>query len=236
MVDSEKNLVLEGEKIYGEYFANTTNINFYLGEFFKSIDLELYVFAIFLSQIRKHHTLALFSTLRLHHIQAMMNLRQVLEAGAWAAYAIANPKHERFAETDAQGLITISDKLNDQKNKWLDANFKPGSDAIKNWKSEINRTTAHSGIVYAYRTFNFNKKERRFNAPFFDKDAFMVKADLWTVGNIALVLLDLFYGVNKERNVVKFKDDFIQRFRELESQNEKLRQELIKQPSVATCS
>jgi hypothetical protein len=38
-------------------------------------------------------------------VQAMMNLRQVLEAGATAAFAIANPAQEHFAETDEQGLL-----------------------------------------------------------------------------------------------------------------------------------
>jgi hypothetical protein len=40
--------------------------------------------------------LALLSTLRLHKVQSMMNLRQTLEAGAAAAFAIANPEREHF--------------------------------------------------------------------------------------------------------------------------------------------
>jgi hypothetical protein len=39
----------------------------------------------------QENMLALLSTLRLHKVQSMMNLRQVLESGASAAFAIANP-------------------------------------------------------------------------------------------------------------------------------------------------
>src|SRR2546430_9857689 len=56
--------------------------------------------ASFFAQVKKHHMLALFSTVRLHKVQALMNLRQVLEAGACAAFAIANPDHKHFVDTD----------------------------------------------------------------------------------------------------------------------------------------
>jgi hypothetical protein len=39
-----------------------------------------------------------------------------------------------------------------------------------------------------------------------------VKIDLWMIGNIA-VDLDLFYGVNQSRNVIKLVDDFIPQLR-----------------------
>src|SRR6516164_11309174 len=39
------------------------------------------MFARFFSLLKKHHMLALLSALRLHKVQTMINLRQVLEAG-----------------------------------------------------------------------------------------------------------------------------------------------------------
>jgi hypothetical protein len=63
------------------------------------------MFARFFSLLKKHHMLALLSALRLHKVQTMINLRQVLEAGAAAAFAIANPETEHFATTDGQGFI-----------------------------------------------------------------------------------------------------------------------------------
>ena len=62
---------------------------------------------VFLSQIKKYHTLALFSVARLHHIQAMLNLRQVLEAGVNAAYGLANPNQDDFVIKNASGSCVL---------------------------------------------------------------------------------------------------------------------------------
>ena len=58
---------------------------------------------------------------------------QIIEAGAAAAYAIANPDPEHFATADAQGIIDLS-KLTDKRYKWLDDNFPDRSAAIKEKK------------------------------------------------------------------------------------------------------
>lgn len=93
-------MVIRGVNRYGPYFSNASEfIEMLSTGMIKSIDPDRDLFAIFLSHIQKHLTLALFSALRLHHVQAMMNLRQVLEAGACAAYAIANQNHADFANT-----------------------------------------------------------------------------------------------------------------------------------------
>src|SRR5215813_3086364 len=91
--------------------------------------------------------LALLSTLRLHKVQAYMVLRQALEAGAAAAFVIANPEPEHFAKTDAQGFIDPSQELTRKRYKWLDKHFPAGSDVIKEKKRLINNSTAHANIV-----------------------------------------------------------------------------------------
>lgn len=228
ILDSEREMVLKGVENYGEYFVNAADFNYLLNEFLKSIDPDRFIFAAFLSQIRKHHTLALFSAVRLHHTQAMMDMRQVLEAGACAAYTIANTDIKDFADVDDQGIINPSDALTKKRYKWLEENYKTGSDAIKNMKDSINNSTAHSNIVYAQKTFKFNAKSGTFETPFFDmEDAYHVKIDLWMIGNIIMGLMDLFYGVNKDRNVIKFADDFIPRLKALEKQNDKLKNEMM---------
>ena len=62
--------------------------------------------------------LAFLSALRLHHVQAMMNLRQVLEAGAAAAYCIANPKVEDFVDIDEFGIMDPSKELTNKRYRW----------------------------------------------------------------------------------------------------------------------
>ncbi|HCM45352.1 MAG TPA: hypothetical protein DIS54_00745 [Candidatus Veblenbacteria bacterium] len=228
IIESESQMVLYGAERFGDYFINASEFNHLLQQFIKSIDPDRFIFAMFLAQIRKHHLLALFSAIRLHHIQAMMNLRQVLEAGSCAAYAIANPDREGFADIDDKGIIDPTQELTNKRYKWLEDNFKKGSDAIKNMKGTINNSAAHSNIVYAHHNFRFDGQQGRFITPYFDiEDDYLVEADLWQIGNIAMGLMDLFYGVNKGLSVIKFVDDFLPKFKALETENHRLKAEIM---------
>jgi hypothetical protein len=71
-------------------------------------------FGRFLALTKKHHILAVLSLVRLHKVQAMMNLRQTLEAGCAAAFAIANPEDGHFFKIDQHGIVTSPQKLNRQ--------------------------------------------------------------------------------------------------------------------------
>jgi hypothetical protein len=234
IIDSERQMILDGDKNYGEYFINASEFNNLLCNFIKSIDdIEKFIFVVFLSQIKKHHTLALFSAVRQHHIQASMNLRQVLEAGAWAGYAMGNKELEKFARSKS-GLLDVPDNLRKAKNKWLENNFKTKSDEIKKLKDLINQSTAHSTIIYAFQNFKMNPIENPgFNTPFFDfDDEYKVKNDLWFVANIAQGLIDMFYGINLQYKVFRFVDDFDERFRELVDQNNRLKLEMMQNPRL----
>ena len=231
ILDSEREMVLKGGERYGKFFVNASNFNIFLQEFLKSIDPDRFIFAAFLSQVRKHHTLALFSVIRLHHTQATMDMRQVLEAGACAAYAIAHTEVKEFADVDANGILNPSDELTKKRYKWLEENYQTGSNSIKGMKNSINISSAHSNIVYAHTNFRYDKTAVQFETPFFDfEDEYMIKNDLWMVGNVAMGLMDLFYGVNKERDVIKFVDDFIPRLKSLEKDNNVLKSELMSHP------
>ena len=228
IIESEKQMALNAAERYGAYFVNAFEFNGLLQDFIKSIDPDRFIFAMFLGQIRKHHLLAIFSAVRLHHIQAMLNLRQALEAGSCAAYAIANPGQAGFADVADDGLIGASQDLTKKRYQWLETNFKAGSDAIKNMKGLINKSTAHSNIVYAHKNFSFDNTGRKFITPFFDfEDDYHVKSDLWQMANIAMGLTDLFYGVNKSIGVIKFVDEFIPRLKALEAENLRLKMEMM---------
>ena len=231
ILNSEKEMVLTAADYYGDYFINASEFNHLLNEFLVSADLSRHIFVAFLSQLRKHHTLALFSAVRLHHTQSMLNLRQVLESGACAAYGIANHNTSDFADLDKDGFLDASKKLSKKRYTWLEENYSVGALSIKKLKNSINSSVAHSNIVYAYKHFNFNQDDNKFETPYFDfaeKDH--IKTDLWLIGNVALGLLDLFYGVNKSLNAIKFSDDFIKRLKFLEKQNLELKEEMISKP------
>ena len=154
ILDSERDMVIHGAELYGEFFTNASELNDLLINSIKSIDDPgKFIFLAFLSQIRKHHTLALFSTARRHHVQAGMDLRQVYESTAWAAYAMGNSEDNKFYEIDKQGTIHTPDRLGNARNEWLNANYKTKSDEIKNLKKILNESIAHSNVVYTCQNF-----------------------------------------------------------------------------------
>jgi hypothetical protein len=228
ILESERQMVLLGEERYGRFYTHARECSLFLGHFLKSIDPDRWIFASFLSLVKKHHTLALFSTLRLHQIQSALDLRQTLEAGALAAFAIASPEGHHFVTKDAQGFVNHSKELVGRIYSWLDKNYPAGSNNIKQMKRLINESAAHANLLYTLNTFQTSEKERAFVAPFFDfEDAHMVKTDLWRIANAAVGILDLFYGVNQPLNVIKFVEDFEQRFNSLAQQNNALREEMM---------
>jgi hypothetical protein len=77
-------------------------------------------------------------------------------------------------------------------------------------KERINSSVAHANIVSSDSTFRIVETADSINAPFFDiEDEYFVKTDLWLIASTGLELTDLFYGVNKERDVIDFHPDFV---------------------------
>jgi hypothetical protein len=221
-------MVLTASDRYGKYYKTAQDCVLLATQFLKSIDRDRWVFASFQALAKTHLTLALFSTVRLHKVQAMMNLRQALEAGASAAFAIANPDHAHFVDTDEHGILDPSQRLAKKRYKWLDQNYPQASKAIQEIKDKINTTTAHANLISAYGMSQANESEAWFSEPFFDlEDAHFVRTDLWMIANAALTLMHVFYEMNEKRNVIKFVDNFWPSIQRLGERNEALRQEMM---------
>jgi hypothetical protein len=94
-----------------------------------------------------------------------MNLRQVLEAGAAAAFAIAHPEMRHFADIDDIGLLDPSKNLAQKRYRWLDEHFPVQSQSIKEKKKLINKSTSHANIVSANQTFDVDHQLEQINAP-----------------------------------------------------------------------
>lgn len=229
ILDSEREMVLRGAERYGPYFRNALELNELISTgMIKSIKADRVVFAIFLSQVKKHLTLSLLSALRLHHVQAMMDLRQVLEGGASAAFAIANIDPADFAGTKDDGTLDPSQKLTKKRYDWLDQNFPNGSAGIKGMKDAINEMGSHANIVDAQHTFKHDLEAGRFNTPFFDyEDEVWVKTDLWQIANVTLGIMDLFYGVNQKLGVIELQDGWSDKFQALVEENKRLKAEML---------
>lgn len=228
IIDSEREMVLRGADRFGDFFVNAAEFNDLLSKFIGPVNLDRNIFTAFLSQVRKHHTLALFSAVRLHHVQTMMNLRQTLEAGSCAAYALANTSLNDFADTEENGLLDASQELATKRYAWLSQNYPQGSKKIQAMKKTINVSCAHANIVYAHNNFSVDIQKRIFVTPFFDfEDDFHVQTDLWCIAGVAMSLMDLFFGINKDYGAIKFADDFVARMRLLEEKHAVLRSMMI---------
>ena len=158
IIDSEREMILTAPQRYGKYYDTAFECAVLFTHFLKSVDPDRWVFGSFLSLAKKHHTLALFSTVRLQKVQAMMNLRQTLEAGACAAFAIANLDHAHFVDTDEHGILDPSPKLVGKRYDWLDKNYPDGSTAIKEMKQQINASVAHANLINTHNTFRTDYK------------------------------------------------------------------------------
>jgi hypothetical protein len=158
IVETEKQLILNADARYGKYSHHAKGCSVRLSSSIVAVDQSHHdTFGRLFPLLKKHHMLALFSALRLHKVQAMMNLRQTLEAGAAAAFAIAEPEIQHFVDIDEDGILDPSKELTAKRYKWLAVNYPEGSAVIKEKKDLINFTTSHANIVIANQTFRVNE-------------------------------------------------------------------------------
>ncbi len=227
IVESERLMVLDAQKRYGEHYQHAIGFYNFLQQFIVSVDVSRFIFMAFLGQIRKHHLLAVLSILRLQNTQAMMNLRQVLEASASAAYAIANPDKEGFVVEDETGIIKSTQELRKKQYQWLSDNFSHGSDAIKRMKDAINENSSHSNLVEAHRNFKLEKKVAHMPFPDYENE-FHVKTALWQASNIILGVTNLLYEVDKDIGSIEFIETFEKDLLALQDENNRLKAQIQK--------
>lgn len=206
LAESERQMVLEAEARFGKHWAEARASSIFLSRCIVAIDHDRMHTGRFIAIVKKHHLLAIMSAVRLHKSQAMWNLRQVLEAGAHAAFAIANPGDEHFFKWE-NGLLVLPPKLTGKRYDWLAQNHKPFSDAIKAKKDMLNETQTHANVVAAHGVFRVEGDQA--HAPFFDvEDQYHVKLDLWLATAVALDVMKLFREVNQGYNVIEFVEGF----------------------------
>ena len=216
IVESERSMFLDGEARYGRHFKHARAVTMYLSLCVVSVDHDRSdTFGRLFSLMKKQHMLSFLSALRLHKVQAMLNLRQVLEAGAGAAYAIANPDVRDFVDIDAFNIMDPSQKLRGKRYRWLRQNYPDGSKRIEDIKDQINNQDAHANIVSGDAGYHAGQTADVADLPFFDiEDEYFVQADLWLISSVAIMMMDLFYGVTQcvaratGRSVLEFRPDF----------------------------
>jgi hypothetical protein len=230
ILESECLMVLSASERFGYFYDNAMGTNYLLQHGVAGVPHHRSLFARWASQLKKYHLLALWSFVRLHQIQGLMNLRQVLEAAVDAAFALAHPDNiEDYAREDRRGALVTSKSLKNKRYAWLEAHYKGGSDSIKALKDAINDYGSHGSVVQTMHNFRVELEgpEPFFGTSFFDaEDDYHVKTDLWRAANVGLCVLDLLYGVNRDFGVLTFSVDYVSRLQELIRQHEALGDEM----------
>lgn len=229
IIDSEHKMVQEAGVRYGESFQTCLDLMTFTQKFLSSVKTESCIFTTLYHYIRKHITLSFLSALRRHHVQSCANLRQVLEATVMACYAMAHPKNEDFVTIDGRGIMHESSAIKGKKYyNWIEENYPDASEAIRIDKELINRSCAHCNLAYAAQHCTLTEDGEKYEFNFFDRDDnFLVKGDLWSIGHTARNIMDIFYGINKDFDLLTFKDDFIPILRQLQAANEARKAELM---------
>jgi len=232
IIKTEYKLLNEAPTKYGDFFNHAVDSFRLLQTCVVKIEDEGWLFVAFFSHLKKHHLLGLFSTVRRHHVQFVMNFRQVTESGTNAAYALGNPDSEDFAKLTNEGILNLPKNLKNIRYGWLDKNYPKGSRAIESMKKTM-QSGCHSNIIDAHRTFKYEIKDKaaQLKTPFFDfENDFQIKNDLWSIANMAMGLMDLFYGINLKYKTIIFSPNFIKDLQLLEKENKILKKTLTDSP------
>jgi hypothetical protein len=230
IIESERLMVLSAPERFGYLHDNAMGTGYLLGHGVVGMPHHRSLVARWASQLKKYHLLAIFSFVRLHQVQGLMNLRQVLEAAVDAAFAVAHVDDVKdYGSIDKRGAMMTPQSFKEKRYAWLAANYKDGSDNLQALKKAINRYGSHASVVQTMHNFQaqFGAATPHFRTSFFDaEDAFHVKIDLWRSADVALAVLDLLYGVNRDFGVLTYADDYLTRFNELARQHEALGEEM----------
>jgi hypothetical protein len=135
---------------------------------------------------------------RLHRVQAKMNLRYFLESTVHAGYALAHPETTVYFDLEKQELGDAK-KATGHAHRWILQAFPGPSDFIKGMKEEINRETAHANVINSKHNFSFVSGDHaEIQTSYFDfEDDRQVRVDLWMAAKAGLHAADFILAVQR---------------------------------------
>ena len=230
---TENQLIAGLPQKYEPYFKHAQFAVDFMDSFIKSITSKGQFFMAFFALVHKHFILAFLSAIRLHHVQANFDFRYATEAGTWAAFALANGEIGKYADSKQNGILETTQKHRKDMYNWLEKHYSLGNDSKEKFKGTL-QFSAHANIADAFRNTDTSQlKVGNIRTSFFDRpEDHIVKTDLWTVGNLAMGLLDLFYGVNRDHKAIEFREDFLDKITQLKQENDRLKEELKNHPRL----
>jgi hypothetical protein len=100
----EHQRLIDAESKYGNAFVNAYNSTILLSNLIMWPVVDCHLFIRFYSQMKKYHALSVGSTVRLHRVQAKMDLRYFLESTANAAFSLAHTDTKNYFDFDNNQL------------------------------------------------------------------------------------------------------------------------------------
>ena len=152
--------------------------------------------------MKKYHTLSVVSTIRLHRIQAKMDLRYFLESTANAAFSLAHTDTQNYFDLQ-RNRIGDAQRATKKAYRWLQTTYPGHSNFMKELKTDINEQTAHAHVINSEHNFGFVPGQRpEIITSYFDfEDKELVKLDLWLGAKAGLHAIDLILRVQKDFGV-----------------------------------
>jgi hypothetical protein len=195
----EHQRVIDAERRYGDFYVNAYKTTLLLSNIMMWPVTDCEIFIRFLSQLKKYHSLSLLSTLRLHRIQAKMDLRYFLESTVNAAYALVHQNTNIYFDYEG-GKQPEAQKASRLAYTWIDGAYKDHSKMIQQIKGQINDQSAHANIFSSQHNFAYVLGERaEIHTTFFDfEDEGWIKADLYQCAQAGLIAIDLLLAVQKQ--------------------------------------
>ncbi|MFH1971221.1 MAG: hypothetical protein ABIJ05_02455 [Patescibacteria group bacterium] len=229
IIEGEHNKTLNALNRYGGNFAHNLRVFQLLESFLTEFKAPQDMFLRFYYSVRNFYLLTLFSTIRLHHVQSSLNLRQLIESGTDAAYSIAFPDVKKFAKTDEFGIMDSTDKLKGKRYKWLNKNYPATSKAILNIKKPV-QVSSHSNLIDTNRGYKFHSSSdgAQIQVSYFDfEDDYMEKTALWQLANTTLAIMGLWYEISQSYKSIEVIPKFSEKHSELMQENQKIKDEVM---------
>jgi hypothetical protein len=222
LADEEARLFATAEERLGPPFAMARESTLLLTTFMASVCADRHIFIRCMAILKTHHTLALLSVARHHHIQATMNLRQVVEAASSAAYALAHPEAEYV--DPVTDLTFEPKKVSKRSYNWIAKAYPSHSKDLQSMKDHLNDNSTHFNIVQSARIVSDNPEEMVWKTDFFDSpDLYKEQIDLWFLTKTALCSMHLLSEVQQSHGGFVLAPDFEDRANAVASEWERLK-------------
>jgi hypothetical protein len=145
--EEEHARLLAAEDRYGNAFVNAYNVAILLSNLVLWPTRTIDLFFRFYSQVKKYHSLSIVSSVRLHRVQAKMDLRYFLESTVHAGYALAHSQTTAYFDLDRQALGDAK-KATGQAHRWIEQDF-PSHSAFITDAADLQALMADNDAVLA---------------------------------------------------------------------------------------